>query len=197
MYYTYHHFLDDKYLSAPALLIAVGTIVLIVSFLGCCGAVKEHHCMVISFSVLLALVFVMELSGGIAGYVMRNEAMDMLKMKLNNTRFDYNSNHELTKLWDFMQEELKCCGMNGFDDWQQVFHNSSLPLSCCARKSGMTGFEECTLNYSRNVYNESCIKALGTFVEDHASVIGGAGITIGFIQVRIKESILIEEISTK
>ena len=50
VYNDYHHFLDDRYLSAPNLLIAVGAIILLVSFLGCCGAVKENHCMIVSVS---------------------------------------------------------------------------------------------------------------------------------------------------
>jgi hypothetical protein len=43
-----HHFLDDRYLSAPNLLIAVGSIILLVSFLACCGAIKENHCMIVT-----------------------------------------------------------------------------------------------------------------------------------------------------
>jgi CD63 antigen len=50
-YHSYSHFLDDRFLSAPALLIAVGAIVLIVSFFGCCGAVKENHCMIMTVRI--------------------------------------------------------------------------------------------------------------------------------------------------
>lgn len=50
VYMGYHVFLDDRYFSAPNLLIAVGLIILLVSFLGCCGAVKENHCMIVSVS---------------------------------------------------------------------------------------------------------------------------------------------------
>lgn len=52
VYYGYHVFLDDQYFSAPNLLIAVGLIILLVSFLGCCGAVKENHCMIVSVGML-------------------------------------------------------------------------------------------------------------------------------------------------
>jgi CD63 antigen len=50
-YKNYSYFLDDRFFSAPALLIAVGAIVLIISFFGCCGAVKENHCMIFAVSV--------------------------------------------------------------------------------------------------------------------------------------------------
>lgn len=51
VYHSYSFILDDKFFSTPALLIAVGAIVLIVSFFGCCGAVKENHCMILTVSV--------------------------------------------------------------------------------------------------------------------------------------------------
>jgi len=51
LYENYSSFLDDRFFSAPALLIAVGAIVFIVSFFGCCGAVKENHCMILTVSI--------------------------------------------------------------------------------------------------------------------------------------------------
>jgi CD63 antigen len=48
---NYSALLDDGFFSAPALLIAVGVIVFIVSFFGCCGAVKENHCMILTVSI--------------------------------------------------------------------------------------------------------------------------------------------------
>jgi len=51
LYKNNNFLLDDRFFSAPALLIAVGAIVLIVSFFGCCGAVKENHCMILTVSI--------------------------------------------------------------------------------------------------------------------------------------------------
>jgi len=51
LYENYSSLLDDRFFSAPALLIAVGAIVFIVSFFGCCGAVKENHCMILTVSI--------------------------------------------------------------------------------------------------------------------------------------------------
>ena len=51
LYASYSSLLDDGFFSVPALLIAVGAIVFIVSFFGCCGAVKENHCMILTVSI--------------------------------------------------------------------------------------------------------------------------------------------------
>lgn len=47
-YSDYPHFLDDKFLSVPSLLIAIGSIIFFIAFFGCCGAVRENYCMVLT-----------------------------------------------------------------------------------------------------------------------------------------------------
>lgn len=49
-YGSYLNFMRS-YLSAPTLLIGVGVLVFSVGFFGCCGAIKENHCMVVTVSV--------------------------------------------------------------------------------------------------------------------------------------------------
>lgn len=44
----------DELWSAPAVLMAIGAIVFIIAFLGCCGAIKESSCMVLTVSYPLA-----------------------------------------------------------------------------------------------------------------------------------------------
>ena len=63
-----------QFFNAPVLLVVVGCIIFFVTFFGCCGAVKENHCMTVTFSVLLALIFLLELGAGIGAYMMRDEA---------------------------------------------------------------------------------------------------------------------------
>lgn len=41
--------------SAPIMLIVVGALVFIIAFVGCCGAVKESSCMVLSVSTTAAI----------------------------------------------------------------------------------------------------------------------------------------------
>jgi len=76
----------------------VGFIVFFVTFFGCCGAIKENHCMTATFTVLLVTIqssklnkcfqflfpncfcafekvflFLLELGAGIAAYMLRSE----------------------------------------------------------------------------------------------------------------------------
>lgn len=52
--------LGDELWSAPAILMAIGAIVFIIAFLGCCGAIKENSCMVLTVSFFNMLHFITE-----------------------------------------------------------------------------------------------------------------------------------------
>ncbi|KAJ8978669.1 hypothetical protein NQ317_019105 [Molorchus minor] len=104
-YSHYHNFLYASYQSAPLVLIVVGVIIFIVAFFGCCGAVKENHCMIVTFSVLLFVILVVELAAGIVGYVKRNEVEHMLEVNLNTTMYKYYSNKDIQESWNIAQHE--------------------------------------------------------------------------------------------
>jgi hypothetical protein len=78
--------------------------------------------------------------------------------------------------------QLECCGNNDYRDWEDVFHNDSLPLSCCPRSPVVVGVDFC--NTTSQMYHEGCLKRFGTFVMNHAAVLGGVGVGIAFIQVK-------------
>ncbi|KAK1886338.1 Tetraspanin-1 [Dissostichus eleginoides] len=45
------------------LLIAVGAVLLLIGFLGCCGAVKESRCMLLTFFSIVLILFLVEVAG--------------------------------------------------------------------------------------------------------------------------------------
>ena len=138
--------------------------------------------MILAFSILLLLVFILELSGGIAGYVLRDRAHDFLSHTLNESLHSYNSSNETQKLWYTMQTSVECCGTNSYADWEDVFHNDLLPLSCCPQSPLAVGIDFCNTT-SPNMYPKGCLEQFGTFVMNHAAVLRGAGVGIAFIQL--------------
>ncbi|XP_011306307.1 CD63 antigen [Fopius arisanus] len=184
VYSNYQHFLDNKFLSVPSLLIAVGSIIFFIAFFGCCGAVRENYCMVITFASLMVLVFILELSAGISGYVLRNEAADMIKNKMLGTMRNYaydNTTTEITLVWDNLQKDFSCCGTNGPTDWANQTKLEGLPMSCCKEVSGAVGNISCTVD-SKTLYKIGCLHSFGSFIKGHAVQLGGAGLGIAFIQ---------------
>lgn len=53
LYATYLDFLGNEFLSAPMLFIIVGVVIFLVAFFGCCGAVRENNCMMITVRLTL------------------------------------------------------------------------------------------------------------------------------------------------
>lgn len=55
------------------------------------------------------MVFVLEFSAGIAGYVLRNDTTEILRESLNVTLKEYNNTADyeyITKLWDRVQTNV-------------------------------------------------------------------------------------------
>jgi len=78
---------------------------------------------------------------------------------------------------------MECCGTNSYTDWEDVFHNNSLPLSCCRRSHVAVDVDYCN-TASGNKYLVGCLDRFAIFVMNHAAVLGGAGVGIAFIQVK-------------
>ncbi|XP_037069099.1 CD63 antigen-like isoform X1 [Pollicipes pollicipes] len=134
-YDKYLDFLSDDVFSVPVLLIVVGVIIFFVAFMGCCGAIRESYCMTMTFAVLLALIFILELAAGIAAYLLRDEIADTLNKNMNATMQNYGKpDHSgVTKTWDGMQMEFDCCGAANYTDWATTEFGAgrAVPTSCC------------------------------------------------------------------
>ncbi|XP_066587036.1 uncharacterized protein [Prorops nasuta] len=183
----YHHFLDDKFLSVPSLLIAIGTIILFVAFFGCCGAIRQNYCMLLTFTSLLVLICIMELAAGISGYVLRAKAGQVIENKMELTMKDYPlKNTDITMVWDTLQKSLQCCGTMNQTDWVKIVNKddstTNLPMSCCSDIVGGIGSKPCVEN-GTNVYPVGCLPKLANEIKSHAVELGGVGVVIAFIQL--------------
>nr|CAI5826477.1 unnamed protein product [Callosobruchus analis] len=105
-YADYSNFVDRSYQYSPLILIGIGVVIFIVAFLGCCGAVKENICMIVTFIVLLVTLLILQIIIGVVGYIKKNEVEVMLEKNLNSTMHSYYSNPEIRKSWDITQHEV-------------------------------------------------------------------------------------------
>lgn len=60
------------------------------------------------FSTLLILIFILELSAGISGYILRGSTTEYLDQKLKESLNKYNTTNaeENTKTWDIIQSTV-------------------------------------------------------------------------------------------
>lgn len=188
LYSTYLDFLGNEFLSAPMLFIIVGVVIFLVAFFGCCGAIRENNCMMLTFSVFLGIIFVCELAGGIAAYVLRTDVDVVLNESMTKALQQYNvTGHDgVTHTWDVLQHEVHCCGVTNYTNWADTpfGQNRTVPDSCC--KDYVTG---CGANMihdpdaSSKIYTDGCVPELAQLVVHNAGVFAGIGVSIAFIQL--------------
>merc|ERR1712038_925823 len=130
---------------ASIFIIVVSSFVLLITFLGCCGALKESRCMLGAY-VFCVVVLVGCMIGGIvlAG---SGTTLEFLKDPIKETMGEYGSDDTITAAWDDIQTEYECCGVDGPDDWA-LANVTPLPDSCCP---GLTGqdLQTCKQDTSR------------------------------------------------
>ncbi|XP_031146105.1 CD63 antigen [Sander lucioperca] len=168
---------------APIVLIAVGVVIFFIAFFGCCGAWKENHCMVATFAVLLVLVILVEIAAVIVGYVFRNKLSGVVQDSLEDMISDYqNGTAEFRKSFDKLQEDLKCCGVNGSSDWRDFRSDEkSVPDSCCVKVTLNCGVG--TMTDAAKVHQEGCHDAVVAYLKKNILWVIVAAIVIAVLQI--------------
>ncbi|XP_022083632.1 tetraspanin-9-like [Acanthaster planci] len=163
------------FLNAANVCIAAGIIVLVVAFLGCCGAIKENACLLLLFFMFLLLIFILEIVAGIVGFVYRNQIQERVTADLKDGLEKYNTSGEegLTDGWNRLQQKLGCCGVNSSSDW-----GNSVPDSCC-----VTFSDGCAAQPSPDIYQKGCLDKLIRQLEESIYYIAAGGIVIGLFQI--------------
>jgi CD9 antigen len=140
-------------------LMIIGFIIMLIGFLGCCGAVRESQCMLATFFVVLFILFAILLGFGIWAAVEKDKFKDYTRDNLKTAVNNYYKDDEYSTLMDYVQNFFKCCGhTNGNMDYAVV---GNIPSSC-----------------HTDSYRKPCSSAFNNWIESKLVVI--AGIAIGF-----------------
>ena len=132
----------NLYVASAVILIVTGSIVSIISFLGTFGAYNEVKCMLLTYFVILVILFIVMVTAGILGYVFRLEVDDRMQQEMHSTIKLYGNDSQVTQAWDAVQTHFECCGITvrpsrGYELWRKEnahFRSESgpvVPESCC------------------------------------------------------------------
>lgn len=178
------------YLTSANVAIGIGVVFLVISFLGCCGAIKEVAPMLISFFILLLLIFLLEIVIGIFAYVERSELDHNLKEDLTEVmlkRYTKAGEEGLTKAVDIFQERFDCCGVDLYSDWKQSSYydvHGSLPATCCKTDVSKTVCPTIKETEWGKVYkSKGCFTELKDFLKENLLYIGITAIVFAIFQI--------------
>lgn len=145
-------------LARPAciIIITVGSAVLIPSFCGLLGAVRENHILLIIYTVIMVLITCLSIVAAIMAIATRVpwNGFDFIRQKMRESLqkdYGYNLNTSnynvfITAMWDLAQQNWYCCaaednswGIYRQSQWYEIQpgekenDRAMVPLSCCVK----------------------------------------------------------------
>jgi len=194
------------YTSAAYIIIVVAAIVSIVAFFGCFGAVKESKCMLGTYFVLILATFIVMVVGAVLGYTgsIEETLKDPLKEALQQYRDGPDgldsAQDAYKKVWNEVQKELKCCGVENARDWINCAdcgfeeQGVKVPEGCCGWEKVDSAWQETnqtTMNACRRTEPnapwdtkyafEGCFTKIVATIEDNQGIV--SGVAIGVVAV--------------
>ncbi|XP_030077162.1 leukocyte surface antigen CD53 [Microcaecilia unicolor] len=170
IYFLVNNHFTELFPSIPSLsfsnvLIVTGSIIMVVSFLGCMGAIKENKCLLMSFFSLLLFILLTEVTLAVLLFIYEAKLDAIIEEQLHSSLEEHiRKNATDSSIWDQIQKTLKCCGVKNGTDWKQ-----SLPQSC----------KETPGHY----FKEGCYMKVKDWFESNFIHVGIITIVISVIQV--------------
>jgi len=152
--------LNQMYI-ALYVLAAIGGLLLLTGFLGCCGAWCENTCLLSLFFSIILILFVAELACGIAILVNKNQFKDNVFKAIGDQMSKYASlDKDAKDAIDNMQNKFQCCGCKGRSDY-----GSQTPPGSCG------------------TYQDGCCEKVWDDAESQLAIVGGVAIGILVIEL--------------
>jgi len=170
-------------------ILILATAVFFTSFLGCCGAIKQSTCLLSLFFTVILGFFIAEITILIYFYLREDELRSLLALSVDQTVQEkyINGSSLHGKAWDYVQNQLECCGGEGPFDWAKSKFNGyqeareigiggskplpyNIPDSCCSDYN-MTCGNKIEFNYDfsnqSTFFNQGCTDAIFLLLKEN------------------------------
>ncbi|OXB70999.1 UNVERIFIED_CONTAM: hypothetical protein H355_003422 [Colinus virginianus] len=148
------------------ILIGAGALMMLVGFLGCCGALQESQCMLGLFFVFLFVIFALEVATAIWGFSHKEKVVEELQDFYRET-YEKRSQPAARETLKAFHFALNCCGITGGLE-QQL-------MDTCPKKTLLESFTALP-----------CPKAIDDVFNSKLNVIGAVGLGIAVIMVSLQ-----------
>lgn len=163
----------DMLHTVAIVLIVIGFAIMLIGFLGCCGAIRESQCMLMFFFFFLFVIFACLLGFGIWAAVEKNRFHGMAREILKKGVEKYHEDQVSREYMDFVQHNMECCGYDkGLPDYpttkifDTMIENKDLKPQCELKNS------------LRN-----CTDPLYNWFKDRLIVVAGIAIGIAVVMI--------------
>ena len=184
-------------------LIVLGSLVFVISFLGCVGSLRENICFLVCFASIISVLLIAEITTGVLAYSYRG----WVKNRTNNFILQnikaYRDDPDLQDIIDGIQTGLECCGGQTPDDWDNnMYFNCTgtdrdslipeacgVPFSCCKEgKEGEVINTQCGFGARReavnfSIHSKGCVQKMETWLKENLVPIAGTVLFVLIVQV--------------
>ncbi|XP_064105252.1 tetraspanin-33-like isoform X1 [Macrobrachium nipponense] len=139
-------------------MVALGSVIFIVSFAGCVGALRENLCLLKLYFWCLTIFLIAELMFAIACIIFPWKSREILESVLSKRLIEeYRESQNTQNFVDFLQSEFHCCGITseGYHDWNSNEYFECSELNPSAEECGVP--PSCCITYKKEMnYDIMC-----------------------------------------
>ncbi|PIO37250.1 hypothetical protein AB205_0155420 [Aquarana catesbeiana] len=170
--------LHGAFLAPAIILILLGLVMFVVSFIGVLASLRDNLCLLQVFMYTLGVCLLLELTGGIVALLFRNQTMDILNRNIRRGIRNYYDDLDFKNIMDFVQKQFKCCGGEEYMDWEKnEYHSCTAPgplayNNCDEHTVWIPSHER--QEAERFIYPRGCTNAVIMWFLDNYTIMAGA-----------------------
>ncbi|XP_013140503.1 PREDICTED: CD63 antigen-like isoform X1 [Papilio polytes] len=167
---------------APWLFIVIGAVMFIIAFFGCCGAIRESHCMVVTYAIFLLVIIIVQVVLAVLMFTYADTMKEALVKSVNGVFDKRATDPAANTVFNNIQQQLECCGKSSPADYGVIAGVSDLPDSCCTRANGVVGklLSRCTIADANAI---GCGPRTADLYDKWNKTIAGVAIGVACIEV--------------
>ncbi|VDK38946.1 unnamed protein product [Taenia asiatica] len=155
---------DQGAIVIPAFILALVLLILLLGFLGCCGAWKLNSCCLKTYAIIITVLIIIEVICGILILIYHDKGKDLIAKFLKECISDAQipGNIEMEDMMRNLQEKFECCGASGPNDWKD-------PSKYCSSHN--------------DPISKGCADAIYEYLRSHAIVVGVTAIVLSIVEI--------------
>ncbi|XP_006124548.2 tetraspanin-18 [Pelodiscus sinensis] len=177
------------------IMLAMGAMLFLLGFLGCCGAVRENKCLLLFFFMFILLIFLAELSAAILAFIFReNLTREFFTKELKKHYHGNNETDVFSSTWNSIMITFSCCGVNGPEDFETALHfrhhhsDDVVPEACCQRElqtrdGAFVSKEDCLMGKDMYQNRQGCYTVILNSFETYVYLAGALAIGVLAIEL--------------
>ncbi|KAL7832674.1 hypothetical protein SRHO_G00296920 [Serrasalmus rhombeus] len=153
--------------------IAIGGVMALLGFLGCCGAKKESKCLLIMFFSIILVIFISELATAAITVAYSSLLENVLNAWSTPVlKEQYGKDKVVTDMWNVTMTKLHCCGYNNYTDFNNSYYyeeNGDIyPPNCCEDPEIL-----CDAENARQSDIKGCYDLINLTIKKKFYIVGG------------------------